>query len=68
MNKDIECRDRKIIESCQRAKEDVEHEGDGVINCRWCAWNGPQGLGKMLGGIGNQRNRDYTDYSISKRG
>ena len=29
-------KDRQIIESCQRTKKVVEHEGEGNTSCSWC--------------------------------
>ena len=41
----------------------------GYTNTSWSTWNGPQGLGKETGKIGNQRkNRSHTDDSTGKIG
>ena len=46
-------------------KQSFKHESNGNNNCNWCAWNGPQKLGKSTGRIVNQRtNRDHPSYGI----
>ena len=47
----------------------MKHGDDGDTNCSWCTWNGPQGLGKMIGTIENQKkNRDHRNFDIVKIG
>ena len=41
----IKRKDKQIIGRCQRTKTAEEQEIDDGSNC-WCAWNGPQTLGK----------------------
>ena len=41
----------------------MEHESENPIDCCWCIYNGPQGLGEGTAGSGIQRkNQDYSDY------
>ena len=56
-------KDRQILWSCLRAKNAVEHEGDGDTICSWCLWNGLQGLGKEPGGICGLKNRSCLNHS-----
>ena len=42
----------------------VEHEGDGDINCSWCAWNGPNRLGEWTGG-NKRKNHAHLDYNVA---
>ena len=52
-----------------RAKEAIEHVGDGDTNCSWCTWNDPKRIGKGTGGLGNQKkSRYHPDNDISKIG
>ena len=45
----------------------IEHEGDNGTNCKYCAWNDSQRLGKGAGGVGNRRTSgDHSDNSIVK--
>ena len=62
-------KERQVLRLCQRTKTAVKHEGDGDINCNWCAWNGPQKPGKGIERDGNSRtNRDHLNYSIVEIG
>ena len=36
----------QVPRSCQRTKKTMKHEGDGDIDCNWCARNNPPILGK----------------------
>ena len=57
------------LESCQKAEQAIEYEGDGSTNNSWCTQNSPHRLGKETGRIGNQRkNRDHADYRIVSMG
>ena len=43
--------------------------GDGSTNCNWCTCNNPQGIGKDIGKLGNERTSgDQPDYRIIKIG
>ena len=55
----------KILWSCQRAKKNVEHGGDGDSSCSWSPWNGHQRVGNDTGGAGDQRkNWDHKDPKL----
>ena len=44
----------------QRTKKVVVNEGGGNTSCNWYILNGPGGLGKGTGSVGNQRtSRDH---------
>ena len=56
---------RKRDKYLDLAKELRKLKGNGNTNCKWCAWNGLQRLGKGTGRIGNlSKNRDYPNNSI----
>ena len=50
--KESENRD-EYLDLVRQQKKAVKHEGDDDSNCKWRAWNSPQG--KETEGIGNQR-------------
>ena len=52
---------------CLRTKKDMEQEGGDGTSSNWCAWNGPQRLGKGAEKVGNGRkSKDHPNYSIIK--
>ena len=59
----------KYLDLARKLKKAMEHEGGGCTNCKWCARNNSQRLGKGTGRVGNQRrNGDHQDYSSVKIG
>ena len=59
-----------VLKPCQKTeKKTMEHESDDDTNCKWCARNDPQKLGKGAGWEGNQRaRRDHPNNTIVKTG
>ena len=66
--KEIEKRE-KYLDLAGELKINVEHTGDGDINCCLCTWNGLKRIGKGTGTTGDRKkNRDDSDYSIADIG
>ena len=47
----------RYLEIARELKKDIEHEGDGDTNCKYCIWNGSQRLGKKTEEISEEESR-----------
>ena len=47
----------KYLDLARELKKAMEYEGDGDTNCKWCARNNPQKLGKRIGRVEKSKDK-----------